>query len=189
MNFVELIKSRRTIRKFLQKPISKEQLLSYIDAARVAPSAANMQPLKYVAVNSPEMNNRIFPLVKWAGYLAPHYNPKDDERPTAYIIVCVDKNIKSNGADMDIGASVENIILSALSDGVGACWMGAIDRAGIVEEINLPENLEISCLVALGYPKENPKEVELDESVKYYLEDDTLCVPKRSMDEVLLKIF
>lgn len=188
MNFTELIKSRRTIRKFEQKPISKEQLLSYVDAARVAPSAANLQPLKYVAVNSSEMNNKVFPLVKWAGYLAPQYNPKDDERPMAYIIVCVDKNVKSNGADLDIGASVENIILSALSDGVGACWMGAIDRAGIAEEVQLPENLEISSLVALGYPKESPKEVELGESVKYYLDGDTLCVPKRGMDEVLLKI-
>ena len=187
MNIIELIKSRRTIRKFEQTPLKREQLLNYIDAARVAPSAANLQPLKYVVVNSQEMNDKIFENVKWAGYLAPDYNPKEDERPTAYIIVCVDRHISKNGAETDVGASVENIILSALSEGVGACWMGAIDRKGIGEAIDLPENLDISCVVAMGYPKENPKEVELADSVKYYLEDDTLCVPKRQMDEIVIK--
>lgn len=187
MDFIKLIKSRRTIRKFQQKALAKEQLLNYIDAARVAPSAANLQPLKYYIVNTPENNENIFKNVKWAGYLAPQYNPKEDERPTAYIIVCVDKNINKNSADIDVGASVENIILSALSEGVGACWMGAIDREAIAEILELPENLEISCVVALGYPKESPKVVDLSESVKYYLEDETLCVPKRSVDEVLIK--
>ncbi|MBE7011788.1 MAG: nitroreductase [Ruminococcaceae bacterium] len=187
MNIIELIKSRRTIRKFEQKEITNEQLINYIDAARVAPSAANLQPLKYYVVNSPQNNARVFENVKWAGYLAPEYNPKEDERPMAYIVVCVDKNISKNAAETDVGASVENIILSALSEGVGACWMGAIDRKAIAEIIGLPENLEISCVVALGYPKENPREVELTESVKYYLDKDTLCVPKRKIDEVLIK--
>ena len=187
MRIIEHIKSRRTIRKFEQTPLKREQLLNYIDAARVAPSAANLQPLKYVVVNSQEMNDKIFENVKWAGYLAPDYNPKEDERPTAYIIVCVDKDISKNGAETDVGAAVENIILSALSEGVGACWMGAIDRKGIGDAIRLPENLDISCVVALGYPKENPKEVSLTDSVKYYLEDDTLCVPKRQIDEVVVK--
>ncbi len=187
MDFIELIKSRRTIRKFEQTPLETEKLLNYVDAARVAPSAANLQPLKYVVVNSQEMNDKIFEKVKWAGYLAPKYNPRKDERPTAYIIVCVDRSISKNGAETDVGAAVENIILSALSEGVGTCWMGAIDREGIGEIIKVSENMDISCVVALGYPKESPKEVEISDSVKYYLENDTLCVPKRQMDEVLIK--
>ena len=183
----ELIKSRRTIRKFSQKPITEELLLSYVEAARVAPSGANLQPLKYIVVNSKEMTDKMFPLVKWAGYLAPEYNPKDDERPTAYIVVCADTGIRQNGYDMDVGASVENIILSALSDGVGACWMAAIDRDGIRNLLKIPDSMEIPCLVALGYPEENPKEVGISTDIKYYLEDEILCVPKRSIDEVLIK--
>lgn len=183
----ELIKSRRTIRKFLQKPLSCEQLAEYIDAARVAPSGANLQPLKYIAVQSKEMTDKMFPLVKWAGYLAPEYNPKDDERPTAYIVVCADTEIRKTGYDMDVGAAVENIILSALSDGVGACWMAAIDRDEIRKLLDIPVYCEIPCVVALGYPKETPKEVGITTDIKYYLEDETLCVPKRSMEEVLIK--
>ena len=67
MNIYEFIKSRRTIRKFRQDELSVEQLNKYIDAARVAPSAANIQPLKYVVVKSREMSEKMFPLVKWAG--------------------------------------------------------------------------------------------------------------------------
>lgn len=183
----ELIKSRRTIRKFSQEPIPEEKLTSYVEAARVAPSGANLQPLKYIVVSSAEMSNRMFPQVKWAGYLAPEYNPKDDERPTAYIVVCADTEIRKNGYEIDVGASVENIILSALSDGVGACWMAAIDRDEIRKLLEIPERMEIPCLVALGYPKESPKEVDVTTDIKYYLENETLCVPKRSMEEVLIK--
>ncbi len=187
MNIKELIKSRRTIRKFEQKPLTKEQLAEYIDAARIAPSGANLQLLKYIVVQSSEMANKMFPLVKWAGYLAPEYNPADDERPTAYIVVCADTNIRKTGYELDVGASVENIILTALSEGVGACWMAAIDRDEIRKLLDIPECYEIPCLVALGYPKESPKEVGITTDIKYYLEEETLCVPKRSMEEVLIK--
>ena len=183
----KLIKSRRTIRKFEQKPLTKEQLAEYIDAARVAPSAANLQPLKYIVVQSKDMADKMFPLVKWAGYLAPDYNPKEDERPTAYIVVCADTVIRKTGYEMDVRASVENIILAALAEGVGACWMAAIDRDEIRKLLDIPESYDIPCLVAMGYPKENPKEVGITTGVKYYLDDNTLCVPKRDMDEVLVK--
>ncbi len=186
MNITEFIKSRRTIRKFRQKPLTCEQLEAYIDAGRVAPSAANLQPIKYIAVQSTTMVKKLFPLLKWAGYLE-GYTPKEDERPTAYIVVCVDKNICSNMAELDVGAAVENIILAALADNVGACWIGSVDRQKTAELLEIQEALSVSCVVALGYPKESPVEVEVKDGIKYYLDKGTLCVPKRSIDEVLLK--
>ncbi len=188
MNINELLKARRTIRKFRQTPLSKEQLTRYIEMARVAPSAANLQPLKYIVVNSPEMTKKLFPLVKWAGYLAPDYDPGEGERPVAYIAVCADTSVRRTGYDIDVGAAVENIIISALSDGVGACWMGAIDRTKIGELLGLSENLVLSCVVALGYPAESPREAEvIDGNIKYYLDENkTLCVPKRAMEDVLI---
>lgn len=189
MSIYDLISKRRTIRKFDQKPVGKEMLERYVNAARLAPSAANRQPLKYAVVHSKETVEKVFDCVKWAGYLAPDYNPKENERPTAFIAVCVDNNISKSGFEMDIGAAVENIILSALEDGVGACWMGAIDKPKITEILNLPENLTLSCVVALGYAGESPKEVEIKEDdIKYYLKKGTLCVPKRSENEVLINI-
>lgn len=186
----ELLRKRRTIRKFKQQPLAKEQISEYIDAARVAPSAANMQPLKYVAVVSKEKVDAMFPLVKWAGYLAPDYDPKEGERPTAYVAVCIDTRIRQGGCDMDIGAAVENLTLAALSDGVGACWMGSIDRPKIGELLHLPEFLNLSCVVALGYPDEKPQEVvDKEGDIRYYLnETGTLCVPKRTLNDVLIEI-
>lgn len=189
MSTNELIKSRRTVRKFRQTPLTVEQLKKYIDAARVAPSAANWQPLKYIAVQSAQMTEKMFPLVKWAGYLAPHYDPKPDERPTAYVVVCVDSRISSRSSEMDVGAAVENLILSAWEDGVGACWIGSVERTAVRQLLNIEPHLTVSCVVALGYSAEAPKEVAVADGIEYYLDDTgTLCVPKRGMEEVLLEI-
>ena len=189
MNIYELIKKRRTIRKFQQKVVPTELLIKLTDAARVAPSAANIQPLKYIIINSLEMTSKIFPLVKWAGYLAPDYNPKDNERPTAYIAVFADQSLKKSGFEADSGAAIENIILTALEEGLGACWMGAIDHEKITALLMPGDNLKLLYIIALGYPAETPVEASVDqENIKYYLDETgTLNVPKRSLDNVLVK--
>lgn len=188
MNLTEAICSRRTIRKFKQTPLTKEQLTSYINAARLAPSAANLQPLRYVAIASREMAEKMFALVKWAGYLAPDYNPKEGERPVAYIAVCADNQNNSHWTDQDIGAAVTNMILAALDDGVGACWIGSVDVPEATRLLKLPDDVTLRCVVALGYPAETPKEVPVCDNIKYYVDETgTLCVPKRDMKTVLLK--
>ena len=186
MNITDFIKSRRTIRKFEQTPLTREQLERYIGVAGVAPSAANMQPLKYIAVQSKNMADRVFPLLKWAGYL-PDYAPSEDERPVAYVVICIDKNIKPTGNDMDVGAAAENLILAALSENVGSCWLGSVDREKLAALLKLGESLSISCVIALGYPKETPREVRADNDIKYYLDGETLCVPKRALSDILIE--
>ena len=186
----ELIKKRRTIRKFKNQKISTIQLKKYIDLARLAPSGANLQPLKYAIINSKEMVDKVFELTKWAGYLAPLYDPKENERPVCYIAVCADTEIRATGYELDAGAAIEHIILSALEDGVGACWLGAIDRPELKKLLSLEDNINIISLVALGYPDESPKDVGVSEDIKYYLdESETLCVPKRELKEIIIKEF
>ncbi|MBQ2695786.1 MAG: nitroreductase family protein [Clostridia bacterium] len=188
MNISEAIKKRRTIRKFKQTPLSTKQLSKYIDAARLAPSAANLQPLRYVIVESPDMVAKMFELVKWAGYLAPDYNPKEGERPTAYIAVCSDTSNSSKWVDVDLGAAIENLILEAMADGVGTCWIASVNRPEAAKLLALPEHINLQCVIALGYPAEEPKEVSITEDIKYYVDEaGTLCVPKCSLDEVLIK--
>lgn len=190
MTVQEAIQARRTIRKFKQTPISSEQLKTYIDAARIAPSGGNLQPLKYIGVNSQEKVDALFPLLKWAGYLAPDYNPKPGERPMAYVVVCLDNNIQQIRVDMDAGAAIENLILAAWEDGVGSCWIASVERAGLRQLLDVPEHLSISCVVALGYSAEEPKAVAEEDGIRYYLDEEkTLCVPKRGMDDVLLGIY
>ncbi len=190
MDLYDVIMSRRTIRKFKPDKLTDDQLLRYINAARVAPSAANLQPLRYVVVNRSETVDALFPLVRWAGYLKPYYNPKAGERPVAYVAVCADLTVKKTQLETDLGAAAENLILSALCDGVGACWIGAVDYEKAEELLGLDENIKLLSIIALGYPAEEPKEVAVqDDSIRYYLNGEhTLCVPKRSTDEVLIKV-
>ncbi len=191
MDINELLITRRSIRKFKQEPIKKELLQKYVNVARVSPSAANLQPVKYAIVHSKEMTDKLFELTKWAGYLAPHYNPKEDERPTAYIVMLTDSNIRESGCDMDVGAAAQSIILSAYNDGVGTCWIASVDREKTSHLLNLSDNLKVSCVIALGYMAETPKEAEVTNGdIKYYLDDtNTLCVPKRSIEEVTVGIY
>ena len=95
MNVYDAIMKRRTIRKFEQKAVSEDNLVKLVDCARVAAYGANVQPLKFMIVNNSETLQKIYPMTKWAGYLADGA-PKENERPAAYIAVLGDSSIKSN---------------------------------------------------------------------------------------------
>ncbi|RKY48362.1 MAG: nitroreductase, partial [Candidatus Neomarinimicrobiota bacterium] len=127
-DFVEMIKSRRTIRQFKQKKVSLDILKDCIDAARLAPSASNLQPVKYFLIVDDEKVRKVFPLLKWAAYISPRGNPGKGREPAGYIVVLVDKEIRSSGYEYDVGAGVENFILSAWAYGVASCWLLSVDR-------------------------------------------------------------
>ena len=93
MKIYNAIISRRTIRKFRQKPIKLSILKRMVNAGRLAPSAGNLQPLEYVIAVDDALREKIFPNVRWARDIAPEGNPKNNERPVAYIIILVNKEI------------------------------------------------------------------------------------------------
>ncbi len=187
MSVYELIKKRRTVRKFKSGKIELKQIEKYIEAARVAPSAMNLQPIKYISVTSEKAVEEIFKCVKLAGYLGGNYT-KENEKPAAFIAVCIDKNLSCAFSEFDLGAAIQNIVLTALEDGVGSCTLGAVNKEKVNKILELPENLELNYMIALGIPAEQPKEVEVkNNDIKYYLEGETLCVPKRELKEILIK--
>jgi nitroreductase len=188
MNVYEAILKRRTIRKFKQEELHTDTLKKFVNAARLAPQAANIQPLKYVIVNEKPLTDELFKACSWAGYIKPLGNPAEGERPTAYIIVLVDAKIKKASYDLDAGAAIENILLTALEDGIGTCWLGAINRDKIRHIMNIPEKYIIQDMVALGYPAEDPvtDDAGVEDSIKYYKDENgTLHVPKRKIEDVL----
>ena len=188
MTVYEAAIQRRTIRKFKQQPVSRKLLEKYVDAARMAPSGSNMQPLKYIIVDEPAKVSQVFAHVKWAGYIAPAGDPQEGERPVAYIVILVDTDIKKAGYELDAGAAAQNIFLTALEDGIGTCWMGAIDREKIKDELKIPDKYIINTVVALGYMAESPVAEEIKDSVKYYKDSNgVLHVPKRTLKEVLVE--
>lgn len=189
MKVFEAAIKRRTIRKFSQKKIENDILVRYIDAARVSPSAANMQPVKYVIVNNDETVKGLFPFVKWAAYIAPNGNPQKGEEPTAYIVILADTNVRKAGYEYDIGAAAQTILLCAEEDGIGSCWMQAIDRDKIRSLLNIEDQYEVNSVLSLGYPAEDSQVEDENGAIKYYKDENgTLHVPKRKREDILIKI-
>ncbi|TFF96226.1 MAG: nitroreductase [Promethearchaeota archaeon] len=190
MDLEEAIYKRRTIRRFTQEPIPRDTLKKLIDYGRVAPMGNNIQSIEFIIVSDPEMRQKIFPLTAWAGSLPKDQRlPEEGRRPTAYIVVLVNTEIKKN-ADADEAAAVENILLGAVSQGIGTCWMGSINRPQLRKLLEIPEKYEIKHLISLGYPDEESVMESYEGSFKYWKDEQgKMHVPKRSLDEVIFKEF
>ena len=186
MSLYDLIISRRSIRQFKQEPVSRYILQKFINASRLAPSAANRQPLEFVVVDEEKIRKEVFTCLKWAAYIAPEGNPKPGHEPVAYIVVLVNSEIREKGFEWDVGAAIENMILAALEKGIGSCWLLSVDREKLREILNIPENYKIDSVLALGYPDENPVIEDMKDSIKYWKDQaGQLHVPKRKLEDVI----
>ncbi len=188
MNTLEAIEKRRTVRKFTQEKLSDDMLLQCVQAARLAPTGANLQPMKFKIINDKKTVAEIFKYVKWAGYIAPEGNPKPWEEPTVFIAVMADLDIKKAGFEVDAGSCVATMLLAAEELGIGTCWMQAIHYEKISEILALPEKLKLFCVVAMGIKAEQPVYIEkTGEDIRYFKDENgVLNVPKRTMEEVLI---
>ncbi len=189
MNMMKFLRGRRTYRRFEQRPVAPEILTEAVDAARIASCGANRQTVRYIIVESADAVAAVLPLVHWAAYLPPEQGaPKPDELPTAFIAILQDDNLPG-ASDVDVGLALGSLTAAAWAHGVGSCIMGAINRPALTELLALPEGVRLCYMVALGYPTHKSHLVSMqDGDVKYYLDDNRdFCVPKRGMEEVLLK--
>ena len=186
MEIKEAISKRRSIRKFQQKPISREILLDLVDMARMHASGNNLQPVRYAVINDSDINSKIFVLTKWAGYL-PDFNILPGEEPTAYIVLFRDNRIKKS-CDFDIGAAATNIMLTAVDHGLGTCCIGSFSREPLAALLSLDPELVPELIIALGYPAHESRAVSCaDGNIRYsQTADGTFEVPKRSLDDVIV---
>lgn len=186
MSLYELIVARRTIRQFKPEPIPREILEKFVNAARLAPSAANLQPLEFIVVDEEEPKKQLFPCLKWAAYIAPEGNPKPGHEPVAYIVTLINTHVKEKGYEYDSGAAIENMILAALELGIGSCWLLSVERDEIQEILEIPTSHKIDSVLALGYPDEKPLVEEMEDTVKYWKDGDgRLHVPKKRLTDVI----
>ena len=181
----EKITSRRTIRKYTRKDVPKKVLLKCVDAARLSPSSANRQSLKYVIVNDQELLKEVFTTLSWAAYL-PDYQPSEEEMPKAYVVILLDKSIRQNYGH-DAGIATMSISMVAYDEGLGSCILGAVDREKLRKILNIPDGLDVILVVALGYPAENPVVDKVrNEDIKYWLDKNgVLHVPKRNLKDIV----
>jgi nitroreductase len=185
MNMYETIISRRTIRRFHQKPLDGMVLKKFVNAARVAPSAANLQPLEYLIVTEKDLCARLFETLGWAAYIQPKWIPGEQERPTAYIVVLVN-DTKNPYYRYDVGFAAANIVYAAEAAGLGSCILCNIQKEKIQAMFKIPQRFSVDMVIALGEKAEHPVVEERNDMVKYWRdEQEVLHVPKRSLDKII----
>ncbi|MBC7320029.1 nitroreductase family protein [bacterium] len=157
---VEVIKSRRSVRKYIDKEIPREILEDIVDCGRLAPSGYNKQPWVFVVVVDKEMKEKVANATTSGKFIS---------SAGACIAVFCEKDAET-GLE-DACAATENMIISAQSYGLGTCWINVYKKSQsqkIKEVLNCPDNMELMTLISVGYPMEENRQV-----------------PKKSLEEVL----
>lgn len=188
----DLILKNRSYRKFFQnETISLEILKECTDLARLSPSAANLQELKYIITNDPAVNAKVYESLTWAGYLPDWDGPEHGERPAAYIIILGDTSIKKTFT-VNHGIAAQSILLGAVEKGLGGCILAAVDRKALQETLSIPASFEILLVVALGKPHEEVviESIPSDGSIKYWRDEHKRHhVPKRGLNDVIVAAY
>ena len=166
MEFAELIQTRYSVRAYKPDPVEEEKLQGVLQAARLAPTAANRQAIQFVVVRTSgreEELGRIY---------------DRDWFAVAPIVICAcgipaENWVRKDGKnynDVDVAIAMDHLILAAADAGLGTCWIGAFDPEATKELLGLPDGVEPIAFTALGYPADEArpkKRKELSELVRY----------------------
>ncbi|MHA1972096.1 MAG: nitroreductase family protein, partial [Candidatus Hodarchaeales archaeon] len=148
MDTLELLKTRRSIRKYKNTPVEKEKLDKCLEAARWAPSASNKQPWEFLVVTNKETREKLAKIHPYAEFVA--------ESPVIFVPL-TDPTIHQKYHQSDTALATLQFMIMAHSQGLGTCWAGVIKsdfEPEIKKLLKIPEKLHILALVALGYPDE-----------------------------------
>ena len=185
----DLVARSRSFRRFDEEvAVTITILRELVDLARLSPSGANRQPLKFYLATEPALNERIFPCLGWAGYLKEWDGPEEGERPTGYVVILGDKEISQNFG-VDHGIAAQSIMLGAAERELGGCIIASIDRDRLREALELNERYEILLVLALGKPAETVvvEPVGEEGEIKYWRDEEGIHhVPKRELEELII---
>jgi nitroreductase len=189
MDLNTLVLKSRSYRRFDENyQIGGDNLRDLVRLAQYSPTGNNIQPLKFWLSNTPEMNEKIFPHLGWAGSLKNWKGPVEGERPSAYIIILGDKEIQLHFG-VDHGIAAQSMKLGATEKGLGSCMIASIQRDGLHQSLGIPQRFQILLVLAIGKPIETVVTEPLSEdgSIKYYRDQDQVHhVPKRDLDDLIV---
>jgi len=170
MDFIELSKTRRSIRRFKSKNFSNDDLLKILQAAQSAPSAGNCQPWHFFVISDKSIQAEIKNSA---------YNQEFILAAPVCIVVCADikrseDRYNERGRNLyciqDTAAAVQNILLCAKDIGLGTCWCGAFDEKAVSKILRLQNDTRPVAIIPIGYPANEPVPVKrrpLDEIVTF----------------------
>ena len=173
MTFQQLVKNRRSIRRYLEKPVEREKILTCIEAARLAPSADNVQPWRFLIIDDPELKAK-FAQEVFSGI---YFISKFAAKAPVLIMILGRLDIIANRIGkqiqnihfylIDIGIAGEHIVLQAEELGLGSCWIGWFNIRKARKFLKIPRKYKIVSLMAMGYYEKRPtrekKRKELEE--------------------------
>jgi nitroreductase len=155
MNLIDALRGRRSIRKYRDELVSKDQIVALIEAAETAPSAGNLRARKYIVVTNAQ--------IKMALAMAA-YGQQQVETAPLLIVICADiERSSSRYGDrgnlygiQDATAAIMCLLLASYDMGLGGCWNGAFDDALVRDALDLKEGVLPVAIISLGYPAESP---------------------------------
>ena len=162
MEFIDLVLKRRSIRKYKPDPVPDEKLRYVLEVARLAPSWGNRQCWKYIIVTDEALRKKIIRRASPPPVEGRHRRPRDWVAQAPIIIVgCADPTGSGNKEEkqyylLDMGISMEHLMLAAAEQGLGTCWIGGgFDETVVKEALGIPEEIRVVALTPLGYPDES----------------------------------
>jgi nitroreductase len=150
LDILEVLKKRRSIRKYQTKPVEKDKVLKVLEAARLGPSAANRQPCQFIVVTDENARER----------LRSSYNEDWFVRAPVVIVGCVNPKESWRRKDreeywkVDAAIAMQNLILAATELGLGTCWVARFDEKAAKKALDIPKEFKIVAMTPLGYPDE-----------------------------------
>ena len=148
MKIIDAIKARKSVRKYLEKPIEEEKLLSVLEAGRLAPSASNRQEWRFIIVRDKTTRKKVAEAANIQTFVG---------KAPAIIVACAETtgHIMMCGQQcypIDVAIALDHITLAAVELGLGTCWIGAFDEERVKEILNIPDELRFVGLMPIGYP-------------------------------------
>ncbi len=146
MEFMDVAASRKSVRSYSDKPVEEEKLKEVLEAAHLAPSWANKQCCKYIVVkDKAKIQELAGPFRSWL------------KQAPVVVAACADPKGSGShdGMDyylIDVGISMQQLILAATNLGFGTCWIGAFDEAKVKKTLEVPENIKVVAMTPIGYP-------------------------------------
>jgi nitroreductase len=167
MDVLEAVKTRRSIRKFMDKPVEEEKLRAVLDAVRMAPSWANYQCWRLVVVKDKSVKEQIsaYSYVE-SFFAAKGYKANPSMKALAQapvvVVLCADPGRSGVLWDqhyylVDMGIAAENLMLAAHGLGLGSVFVGVYDESKIKDLLKIPPSIRIVGLFPIGYPPEEKK--------------------------------
>ena len=166
MSFLELVEKRYSVRAYKPDPVEEEKVRQVLEAARLAPTAANRQPFQLIVIHTAGREAELKGIYGRDWFVA------------APVVVCIcgiavqgwTRSDGRNYTDVDVAIAMDHLTLAATDAGLGTCWIGAFNPVAAREALGLPDSVEPIAFTPLGYPADQPpakRRKALSELVRY----------------------